>query len=138
MIEQRTAVTAEAAHLPQLTAFLQQFWSSAELPPGKCLPFELALEELFMNVVMHGSAAGSRRCVEVSLTLGADNLTMTMEDDGPGFDPLSLPAPDVTASLEDRPVGGLGVFLVRQLMDTVTYARVGGRNQLRMSKRLAD
>jgi serine/threonine-protein kinase RsbW len=61
---------------------------------------------------------------------------MTVEDDGPQFDPLSLPPPDVTVSLADRKVGGLGVFLVRNLMDTVSYARVAGRNQLRMSKRL--
>jgi serine/threonine-protein kinase RsbW len=134
--EQRTSVAAEAAHLPQLTAFLQQFWSSASLPPGKCLAFELALEEIFMNVVMHGSAGGDLRQVHVSLALSPEGLTMTVEDDGPGFDPLSLPPPDVTASLADRPVGGLGVFLARKMMDTVSYARVAERNQLRMSKRL--
>jgi len=63
---------------------------------------------------------------------------MTVEDDGPQFAPLSLPPPDVTATLADRKVGGLGVFLVRNIMDTVTYARTAGRNQLRISKRLAD
>jgi anti-sigma regulatory factor (Ser/Thr protein kinase) len=61
---------------------------------------------------------------------------MTVEDDGPQFDPLSLPLPDVTAGLADRRVGGLGVFLVRKTMDSVSYARIAGRNQLRMSKRL--
>ena len=136
MTEQQTSVAAEAAHLPQLTAFLQQFWSSASLPPGECLAFELALEEIFMNVVMHGAAGEEPRQVQVSLALSPEGLTMTVEDDGPGFDPLSLPPPDVTASLAMRPVGGLGVFLVRKVMDTVSYARVAGRNQLRMSKRL--
>ena len=76
--------------------------------------------------------------VEVSLNLGNDAVTMTVEDDGPQFDPLSLPPPDVTATLADRKVGGLGVFLVRNIMDTVTYARTAGRNRLRISKRLAD
>jgi serine/threonine-protein kinase RsbW len=59
-----------------------------------------------------------------------------VEDDGPAFDPLLLPAPDVAASLEERKVGGLGVFLVRQMMDAVRYQRVATRNQLRMTKRL--
>jgi serine/threonine-protein kinase RsbW len=59
-----------------------------------------------------------------------------VEDDGPAFDPLLLPAPDVAASLEERKVGGLGVFLVRQMMDAVSYQRVAARNQLRMTKRL--
>jgi len=134
--EGRTAVVGEAAQLAQLTAFLQQFWSSAELPPAQVFAFELALEEVFMNVVMHGTTAGALRLVEVSLSLTGDGLTMTVEDDGPGFDPLSLPTPDVTASLADRRVGGLGVFLVRQMMDVVSYARVAGRNQLRMTKHL--
>ncbi len=61
---------------------------------------------------------------------------MTIEDDGPRFDPLSLPPPDVTASLDERPIGGLGLFLVRQLMDAVSYDRVGARNRLRMTKRV--
>ena len=60
-----------------------------------------------------------------------------VEDDGPAFDPLLLPAPDVAASLEERKVGGLGVFLVRQMMDAVRYQRVATRNQLRMTKRLS-
>jgi len=134
--EERTAVAGDAAHLAQLTAFLQQFWSSAELPPAEVLAFELALEEVFMNVVMHGTTAGALRLVEVSLALTGDGLTMTVEDDGPGFDPLSVPTPDVTVSLADRRVGGLGVLLVRQMMDAVSYARVAGRNQLRMTKHL--
>jgi serine/threonine-protein kinase RsbW len=137
MMQQRTAVPGDAAHLPQLTAFLQQFWSSAELPPAQALAFEIALEEVFMNVVMHGTTAGTQRRVEVSLALTDEELTMTIEDDGPGFDPLSLPSPDVTASLAERSVGGLGVFLVRQMMDAVSYARVAGRNRLRMTKHLA-
>ena len=138
MKEQRTSVAAQASHLPQLIAFLQQFWSSAALPPRECIAFELALEEVFMNVVMHGASQGEPRRVEVSLDLTPAELTLTVEDDGPGFDPLSLPPPDVTASLTDRAVGGLGVFLVRKMMDTVSYARIAGRNQLRMSKRLLD
>jgi serine/threonine-protein kinase RsbW len=64
-------------------------------------------------------------------------MILTIEDDGPPFDPLSLPPPDVTASLEERRVGGLGVFLVRQMMDEVSYQRTGKRNQLRTSKRVA-
>jgi anti-sigma regulatory factor (Ser/Thr protein kinase) len=134
--EHRTTVLNDAAQLPVLTRFLQQFWSAADLPPAAAPAFELALEEVFMNVVMHGSPAGGVTRVEVSLVLGDDGLTLTLEDDGPPFDPLALPPPDVTSSLTERPVGGLGVFLVRRVMDAVSYQRVGARNQLRMLKRL--
>jgi serine/threonine-protein kinase RsbW len=132
-----TAVPADPAQLTVLTEFLREFGSAAALAPTQVGTFELALEEIFMNIVMHGSQPGITPRVEVSLNLSTDAVTMTVEDDGPQFDPLSLPPPDVTASLADRKVGGLGVFLVRNIMDTVTYARTAGRNQLRISKRLA-
>ena len=137
MNARRTTVPSEAAQLPVLTRFLQEFWSAADLPPAEALPFELALEEIFMNVVMHGSPAGSVPRVDVSLALADGGLTLTVEDDGPPFDPLSLPAPDTTAGLEERKVGGFGVFFVRQMMDAVSYQRVGARNQLTMAKQLA-
>lgn len=133
--QRRMSVSSQAAHLPELTRFLQEFWSTAGLPPTEALAFELALEEVFMNVVMHGSELAARQ-VEVSLALDDAEFTMTVEDDGPQFDPLLLPAPDVSATLEERRVGGNGVFLVRKLMDGVGYQRVGARNQLMMSKHI--
>ncbi len=129
-------VPADASQLAALNRFLREFWTTAGLAPNWMRSFELALEEIFMNIVMHGSRPGIAPRVEVSLDLGTDAVTMTVEDDGPRFDPLSLPPPDVTASLADRRAGGLGVHLVRNVMDTVSYARIAGRNRLRMAKRL--
>jgi serine/threonine-protein kinase RsbW len=137
MNERRTSVASDPTQMPILTRFLQEFWSAAELPQAEALTFELALEEVFMNVVMHGASADKVPRVEVSVALGDGALTLTVEDDGPAFDPLAVAAPDVTASLDERRVGGLGVFLVRRMMDSVSYHRVGTRNQLRMTKQVA-
>jgi anti-sigma regulatory factor (Ser/Thr protein kinase) len=132
-------VSAEEAHLPVLTRFLQRFWSAGELPPEQAPAFELALEEVFMNVVLHGAPrADATPRVEMSLMLADGSLAMTIEDDGPQFDPLTLPPPELTGSVAERPVGGLGVFLVRKMMDTVNYQRVGARNQLRMTKHIGS
>lgn len=135
-IEAHVAVAAEAAQLARLMRFLHDFWSDARLPGGEALPFELALEEVFMNVVMHGTAPGVTTPVEVRLRTTDAGLVMTIEDEGPAFNPLTLPAPDVTADLDQRPLGGQGVHLVRRVMDTVSYQRVGTRNQLKLTKRL--
>jgi serine/threonine-protein kinase RsbW len=132
----RAAVPADAAQLTVLTSFLREFGMAVALDAAQVSTFELALEEIFMNIVMHGSRPGMAPRVEVSLHRDAESVTMTVEDDGPQFDPLSLPPPDVTTSVADRRVGGLGVFFVRKMMDSVSYARIAGRNQLRMSKRL--
>jgi anti-sigma regulatory factor (Ser/Thr protein kinase) len=134
---QRT-VPAEASQLAVLNQFLREFWTAAALAPARMGSFELALEEIFMNVVMHARQPGiAPHRVELSLSLDSGAVTMMVEDDGPQFNPLSLPPPDLTAPLADRNVGGLGVYLVRNVMDTVSYARIAGRNQLRMSKRLS-
>jgi serine/threonine-protein kinase RsbW len=135
--EQRLAVPGEAAQLARLTQFLHEFWTGAALPAAAALPFELALEELFTNVVRHGSPPGTVARFEVSLALAAGAVTMTVEDDGRAFDPLALPAPDVTAAVEARPVGGLGVFLVREMMDAVHYERVGAHNRMCLTRRLS-
>lgn len=134
MKERRATVPADAAQLGVLTQFLCDFWSAADLVPAQRATFELALEEVFMNIVMHGTRPDKVPRVQVSLAMATDGLTMTVEDDGPTFDPLSVPAPDITAGLAERPVGGLGVFLVRQTMDAVSYQRVGMRNRLSMTK----
>ena len=127
-----------AAQLPVLTKFLQEFWSAASLPPEQAMNFELALEEVFMNVVSHGSSPGTVPRVELSLVLADGGVVMSIEDDGAAFDPLTLPQPNIEATIGDRRVGGLGVYLVRKLMDAVSYQRNGSRNQLRMSKHIEE
>jgi serine/threonine-protein kinase RsbW len=134
--EHRITVPGAAPQLLALIRFLQQFWLAESLPQAQAPAFELALEEVFMNVVMHGSPAGIVPRVEVSLLRIGSRLCMTVEDDSPEFNPLSLPPPDVTAALQERPLGGHGVHLVRRMMDEVSYQRVGTLNQLRMSKQL--
>ena len=82
MIERRISVAGHAAQLPVLTRFLKEFWSAVGLPPAESAKFELALEEVFMNVVMHGSPAAGTQ-VEVSVILCDGGLTLTVENDGP-------------------------------------------------------
>ena len=129
----RTTATVE--ELPALVEFLQRVWQDWALPAAAAFPFELALDEVFMNVVMHGTTPdGSPREVSVLLRHAGSAVTMVMEDDGPAFDPLTLDAPDIDAPIEDRELGGLGVFLVRELMDELSYAYTGTHNQLTMRK----
>ena len=135
MTERSIQTTATVEHLPALVEFLQQAWQEGALPDAAAFPFELALDEVFMNVVMHGTTPdGPPRKVSVVLRYEGSAVTMVMEDDGPAFDPLSLATPDVDAPLEEREIGGLGVFLVREMMDEVSYAHTGTHNQLTMRK----
>lgn len=103
----------------------------------------LVLEELLTNVVRHGidgvpppDPPGYHHAV-VRLFRQGKEVSVIFEDSGRAFDPLGMPEPDFEADVEDRPVGGLGVHLVRALMDRLDYARVAGRNRLTMVKTVA-
>jgi serine/threonine-protein kinase RsbW len=129
---------AVAESLPQAMAFLHAAWAEAALPEEAAFPFELALEEVFLNVASHGARdAGHPPEVCITLHRSGSALELVVEDDGTAFDPLTLPDPDTGAALQERPIGGLGVFLVRKLMDDVTYAHTGTHNRLTMRKAIA-
>ena len=130
------SVPGQSSELPALNEWLQEEWAHAGLPPEACFPFELALEELFINVAMHGASPGVVPQVEVEFTCDNRNAALTVRDNGPAFDPLDRPPPDTDAALEDRPVGGLGIYLVREMMDEVTYQRTATQNCLRMVKQI--
>lgn len=136
MRERRTRVAGETAQLPRLSSFLREFWADAALPPAAAYAFQVALEEVFMNVATHGAPEGRPAEVAVSLRHDDGQLVLLIEDDGPAFDPLTLPQPNVHAPLEERRIGGLGVHLIRQLMDAVSYERDGACNRLRLCKRI--
>ena len=131
------SVPGQSSELPALNEWLHQRWAETGLAPETCFPFELALEELFINVAMHGSTPGIVPQVEVEFTFDGSTAALTVRDDGPAFDPLAAPPPDVEAALEERPVGGLGIYLVREMMDDVTYQRTATQNCLRMAKQVA-
>ena len=113
------------------------------LPPGVAGQLCLVLEELLANLVRHGIGGvpppeppGYHHAV-VSLARRGNEVVAVFEDSGRPFDPLILPEPDLLADLDDRPVGGLGIHLMRALMDTVSYARTDGRNRLTLVKSLS-
>ncbi len=90
---------------------------------------ELAFEELLTNVIRHGRpAAGSM--VDVSITVDEARVVLDFEDGGQPFDPLTLPPPSRPDSVDDAPIGGLGIFLIRRTAEHVAYRRVDGRNHL--------
>ena len=95
--------------------------------------FLLALEELVANVFEHG--AGGVVCL--CIVCDGRKLSAEVVDSGPAFNPLAADDPDIQAGIDERPVGGLGVFLVKSLMDRVHYRRSEGHNHVYLTKRLS-
>ncbi|MEO5373215.1 MAG: ATP-binding protein [Alphaproteobacteria bacterium] len=131
------ALRNELAEIPRLLEAVEDFCAREGVPPAMVFSVTLALDEIVTNVVSYGFDDGDAHVIRVSLSLGDGLLTTEVEDDGRPFDPLQRPDPDVSANLDDRTVGGLGIFLVKRMMDDVRYVRAEGRNHLVMVKHLA-
>jgi serine/threonine-protein kinase RsbW len=96
----------------------------------------MAANEATANIVMHGYQ-GSSGIVEVEVTRKGEYLELRLRDQAPPFDPTTVPAPDITLPLEQRPYGGMGIHLIRGLMDKMTYRLTPqGENELVLAKRL--
>jgi anti-sigma regulatory factor (Ser/Thr protein kinase) len=93
----------------------------------------LVLEELTENAIRYGYPSGVNGHIEVRLALTATDVTAEVENDGVAFDPLAQAPPDLTIPAQDRPIGGLGIFLVRQLTNGITYGRTSGTNLVSFS-----
>lgn len=89
----------------------------------------LALEEAVSNVVRHAAGVTS---ISVEITIEEECVHLLVEDDGPPFDPLSVPEPALGGPLEDRPTSGLGIHLLRRMTDGLRYERAGSRNRVRI------
>lgn len=101
------------------------------------VPFEIAFDEVLTNICRYAWDDGEQHVIEVTAGLAPDGtVTVTFVDDGMPFDPLAAASPDLDADLEERAIGGLGIHLVRELMDEVRYAREGEINRLTLVKQL--
>ncbi len=126
----------DIARLADLAERVEAFGAEQRLPANVVNAVNVVVDEAVSNAINHGYDAGAHGEIVVRVCRGADGVLVEIEDDGRPFDPLQAPPPDLTLPLEQRPIGGLGIHLIRNLMDEVTYARVGGRNVLKMVKHL--
>ena len=100
------------------------------------LNLNISLDELITNIVSYGYQDCEEHEIRVTLTDRGGSLMVVLEDDGIAFNPLtSTPEPDLDASIEERRIGGLGVYFVKTLMDEATYERVGNRNRITLIQR---
>ena len=123
--------------LAGLAERIERFGAAQGLPENVVNALNVVLDEAVSNAINHGYDAGVRGEIAVRLRRGDDRVEVEVEDDGRPFDPLQVPPPDLTLSLDQRPIGGLGVHLIKNLMDEVSYVHQHGRNVLKMAKHLA-
>jgi sigma-B regulation protein RsbU (phosphoserine phosphatase) len=109
---------------------VEQLGEELGLEMPEVFQLNLALEEAVVNVMNY--AYQDSGLIDLSATAADSEIIFVLEDSGKAFDPTKVDDPDITLSAEDRDIGGLGIFLVQQLMSSVTYSRENGKNVLTM------
>ena len=134
----RMSVGAHPAGVGEVNAAFAGFAEAHALPAAVRRSLNVALDDLLANAVSHAQTGGDPCSVTVEVELDHERVTVILTDDGPPFDPFGQSAPDTTLSVEERPLGGLGIHLVGQLMDQVNYQRRDGHNVVVLVKELAN
>jgi len=106
------------------------------LPEDSEFEIDLVLDELVSNVIRHGLKDSKEHFIDVNVSCDGHDLILQVEDDGVPFNPLDSPTPDINKPIEERGIGGLGIHLVRQIMDQLSYERRGGKNYIFVRKKL--
>ena len=122
--------------IPQLNEFIDTVAEEIGLDMSLTMSLNLAIEEAVVNVMEYAYPEGEQGNVDIEVIADDKWLTFIISDNGIPFDPTTQKDADTTLSAEERPIGGLGIFLVRQLMDSINYQRENGKNILTLSKKM--
>lgn len=120
----------------RLSLLIEEFGEKNSLSPDVVFDVSLSLDELVTNIVSYGFPDGEKSKIEVNITLNETEILIELIDCGIEFDPTKIPDADVTLSIDERRIGGLGIFFVRKKMNEIKYARVNNRNVLTLKKKL--
>jgi serine/threonine-protein kinase RsbW len=127
---------ADLREVDRLNRVIRQFGDLHEVPSRVLYAVNLALDEVVTNVVRHAFQDAKEQEVIAHVSATSTEVTTEVSDTGRAFNPLDVPPPNLDAPLSERTLGGLGIHLVRSLMDSIEYRREDGKNVLTMRKRI--
>ena len=127
----------DLSEIGRMAEIVQEFGRTHSFGKDVVEEINLALEELISNIILHGYGSEENRGIDVSLDLVGDTLHIVITDDAQPFNPLEIDDPDIDLPVEERQIGGLGVFLTKQVMDKLEYEVRDGRNVVLLEKQVS-
>lgn len=112
--------------VPQVAAYVEEHLEKFGVSMKMTMRLLVVVDEIYSNIVRYSGASQA----QIDLMKETDTLRITFRDNGTPYNPLDAEEPDVTASAEDRPIGGLGIFMVRKMVDAINYGYSDGQNVL--------
>lgn len=137
-MEKKLILQNEVAEISKLAIFIEELGEEFGLSPELVFNLNLVLEEAVSNVILYAYPREEHQTISLIARKKDNQLIFVLTDSGKEFDPTQAPDADITLSAEDRPIGGLGIFLIRQIMNTVEYQRIEGKNVLTLGKELEE
>ncbi len=118
------------AEIPELAGMVERFLQAFDVPGPTIFQINLALEELIANTINYGYRDDGDYAIRVTIAMAGREISIRIEDDAAPFDPFARAPVDTAAAIDDRGIGGLGIHLVKEMIDRVDYRRVGDRNHV--------
>lgn len=129
---------AKIENVDKVTEFVNEVLEEKECPLKVHMQLDVAIDEIFGNIAYYAYGKGSGNAtIQIEMEDNPPKITLTFIDQGIPYNPLESKDPDITLDIEDREIGGLGIFLVKKTMDELSYEYVDGQNILTMKKELA-
>ena len=135
-MEKSIILTNEISEISRLNEFIEEVGNDFSLPLDVVFNLNLVLEEAVVNIINYAYPKEDHEKIFLSAKLENESIILVLTDTGKEFDPTMAPEADITISAEERQIGGLGIFLIRQIMNEVKYERIEGKNVLRLEKKL--
>lgn len=135
-MEKSIILANDISEINKLSQFIDEIGEEFSLTPDIIFNLNLVLEEAVVNVINYAYPKEEHQSIFLSAKLQDGSIIFVLTDTGKEFDPTMAPEADITLSAEDRPIGGLGIFLIRQIMNQVKYERIEGKNVLTLEKKL--
>ena len=127
-------VDNQISELTRVEAFLEELGEEWVFTIPLVFSLNLALEEALTNIISYGYDDEDKHTIEIDFKKTDGKLFISIIDDGHAYDPTLIEEPDITLSAEERPIGGLGIFLIKKVMDKIEYQRKENRNYLMLTK----
>ena len=133
---EKLTIVNKVSEISKLNAFVKSATAALNMEKGLANQLKLAVEEAVTNVIDYAYPNGIEGNIDLTIEADESRIRFILSDSGVEFDPTGVSKADTTLTVDERPIGGLGVFLVRNLMDSINYEHIDGKNILRMEKRL--
>lgn len=135
-MERTLILRNDISEVERLSTFIEELGKDFTLGPDVIFNLNLVLEEAVVNIINYAYPKEKNESIYLSASLYGSSIVFTLTDTGKEFDPTTFPDADITLSADDREIGGLGIFLIRHIMNEVKYERIEGKNVLTLQKKL--